>query len=902
MKPTPVTHHLLKLSIAPLAILLLAVAPAVGQNATGTITASETLLRIPAGQLGTTSITWATSGYTTAQVYLANPDGSETLFGQAPSYSGASAPWIQPGVDYTFRLYANTTKTVLLDSVMVRGVFQTGNGTVTANQTLLYIPSGQMGTASISWVTFGYSTAQVYLANADGTETLFGHAPSYSGASAPWIQPGVNYTFRLYANTTKTVLLDSVMVRGVLSTFNNNARLRVISDGSLQLDGKPYSGVEVTGVNYYDAFNRVLENSANTSYIAGFQGLNQKGIRHARLDITGYWPIRLQLFWSNRTAYWQRLDGVVAAAEANNVGLIFSMIWNPWVLSDLAGEHLDQWAVPNSLTRQKMREYVTAVVDRYKNSRTVWAWELGNEWNLGFDLPNATEWLPPIQPTLGTPTTRDPVRDIFPTKIARPGMIEFANIIRGIDPIRPITTGHASPRPSQWNQYHYLTWTADTPAQSREITLYHTPAPFDMISVHLYNDDHLKLSNIQQAALSKQIALYSGEFGDPEPDTSLFRNRARLSKAYSSLGAVWVYDLPQQTADYSITTTNARSWMLDAMKVNAYPAIVPGVVEAENFDNGGQGVSFNDTTSTNDGGKYRTTEGVDIETCSDTGGGFNVGWITNNEWLQYTLKPVQGSYNITFRVAAWAAGGQIRVKLDGVDLGTVNVPVTGGAQTWTDVTLSNVQVNNTSKFLRLEFLGANFNLNKVSLSLVPLPAPWVNADIGGPGVAGSASQNAGTFVLNASGTNIWDPSDQFHFVSQPSTADCSITARVLSVQNTNPWAKTGVMIRESTAANAMNMSVFVTPSNGIRLQWRSATGGATTPVTQAGLAAPYWVRLTRTGNIFTAFYSSNGSTWTQLGTPQTIPMAGGALIGLASSSLVNTVLGTNTISNVTPTP
>lgn len=773
-------------------------------------------------------------------------------------------------------------------------------GLISASPSLVIVPSGQNGSATISWSTVGCGTAQVYVSTDGGPDSLFGQAASYSGAVAPWIQPGKQYAFKLYAETAKTVLLDTVLVRGVASTFNNNARLRFMSDsGTLQLDRQPFSEL---GANYYDAFNRVLTNPTNTSYTAGFAGLKQKGVKYVRLDITGYWPKYFMLFWTNRAEYFARLDAVVASAESNGVGLIPSMIWNFWTLSDVAGEHVDQWAVANSQTRQKMREYVAAVVTRYANSRTIWAWELGNEWNLQFDLPNATEWLPPIQPTLGTPTTRDPVRDIFPTDIARPGMIDFANVIRGIDPVRPITTGHATPRPSAWNQYHYLTWTTDTDAQQQEIARYHTPDPFDMMSVHVYNDDYLRLPTFRAACLSKKIALFSGEFGDEEPDTSLYTTRARAVKAHSPIGGVWVYDLPQQTGSYSITTTNSRSWMLDAMKINAYPAVVPGVIEAENFDIGGQGVGYSDTTSANSGGVYRTTEGVDIQACADTGGGFNVGWIANNEWLQYTLKPAQGTYDITFRVASTVSGGKIRAKRDGTTLGTVTVPVTGGAQTWTNVTLQNVQINSTNRLLRLELLSSGFNLNKATFAMDPLPSPWVNADIGGPGVAGSASQSAGTFTINASGADIWGTSDKFHFVSQPSSADCSMIARVLTVQNTHSWAKTGVMIRESTAANSKYAGVFVTPGSGITFQWRSATGGTSTNAVKTGLVAPYWVKLTRMGDSFAAFYSSDGSSWTALGTAQTITMASAARIGMAATSHDNTILGTSTIGNVTATP
>jgi regulation of enolase protein 1 (concanavalin A-like superfamily) len=122
------------------------------------------------------------------------------------------------------------------------------------------------------------------------------------------------------------------------------------------------------------------------------------------------------------------------------------------------------------------------------------------------------------------------------------------------------------------------------------------------------------------------------------------------------------------------------------------------------------------------------------------------------------------------------------------------------------------------------------------------------------------------------------------------------------VQNTDQWAKAGVMIREGTAAGAIEASVVVTPGNGISFQRRTSTGGTSVSTIQGGLAAPYWVRLTRAGNSFAAYYSTTGSTWTQLGTAQTITMATGATIGLAVTSHNDGTLCTANFSNVTATP
>ena len=83
-----------------------------------------------------------------------------------------------------------------------------------------------------------------------------------------------------------------------------------------------------------------------------------------------------------------------------------------------------------------------------------------------------------------------------------------------------------------------------------------------------------------------------------------------------------------------------------------------------------------------------------------------------------------------------------------------------------------------------------------------VPAPWTAADIGAPRWRGSTTYSAGAFTIDASGTDIWGTSDQFRFVYQPISGDVQITARVDSQTVTNEWAKAGVMIRTSLAANS----------------------------------------------------------------------------------------------------
>jgi hypothetical protein len=97
-------------------------------------------------------------------------------------------------------------------------------------------------------------------------------------------------------------------------------------------------------------------------------------------------------------------------------------------------------------------------------------------------------------------------------------------------------------------------------------------------------------------------------------------------------------------------------------------------------------------------------------------------------------------------------------------------------------------------------------------------------DIGAVGSTGNVIYSSGVFTVTGSGDDIWNAADAFRFVCVPVTGNCTMIARVTSVQNIDPWSKAGVMIRESTNANAANAFIAVTPGNGVTFQYRPSTG------------------------------------------------------------------------------
>ena len=184
-----------------------------------------------------------------------------------------------------------------------------------------------------------------------------------------------------------------------------------------------------------------------------------------------------------------------------------------------------------------------------------------------------------------------------------------------------------------------------------------------------------------------------------------------------------------------------------------------------------------------------------------------------------------------------------------------------------------------------------------------IPAPWKGADIGDVGAAGTDGFIGGVFTLHASGADAWGAADAFHYVYRPLDGDGTIVARVVSEENTNEWAKAGLMVRESLDADARNVFLFRAPGHGIVTQSRSATGGGTggTNDRPGPNSSSAWLKLTRQGDMFTASASRDGQTWTPVETV-TVPMKKTVFIGMASLSHARDSLNHSSFDNVVLEP
>ena len=179
--------------------------------------------------------------------------------------------------------------------------------------------------------------------------------------------------------------------------------------------------------------------------------------------------------------------------------------------------------------------------------------------------------------------------------------------------------------------------------------------------------------------------------------------------------------------------------------------------------------------------------------------------------------------------------------------------------------------------------GANTKTQANYLVVTSATSTWVSQDIGSVGATGTDSFSNGVFSVSGSGTDIWDTTDAFRYVYQPLTGDGQVIARVSSLQNSDPWAKGGVMIRETLAVNSAQALMAITPSSGTAFQRRLTTGGATVNDGGPNVQVPYWVKLTRSGKTFSGYVSTDGVTWTLVGS-DTITMATTVYLGLAVTS------------------
>jgi hypothetical protein len=217
------------------------------------------------------------------------------------------------------------------------------------------------------------------------------------------------------------------------------------------------------------------------------------------------------------------------------------------------------------------------------------------------------------------------------------------------------------------------------------------------------------------------------------------------------------------------------------------------------------------------------------------------------------------------------------------------------------IAVSSTDTNNNS------LVTATFdNVSVSSVPWNPPMSPWLDQDVGAVGVPGNASYANGVFTVSGAGPQISGTLDGMHFAFQPMNGNGTIVARVLSLQGAyagyNPVV--AVMIRESLSPGSVHVSSAFRVNPLVALLWRALTNGSSSSSNSTSSAPlPYWIKLIRSGNLFSAYMSPDGISWAQVGATLTINMAQNAYVGLAVSSQNsnNNFLATATFDNVSVT-
>ncbi|HWZ41997.1 MAG TPA: IPT/TIG domain-containing protein, partial [Candidatus Saccharimonadales bacterium] len=251
-----------------------------------------------------------------------------------------------------------------------------------------------------------------------------------------------------------------------------------------------------------------------------------------------------------------------------------------------------------------------------------------------------------------------------------------------------------------------------------------------------------------------------------------------------------------------------------------------------------------------------------------------------------------------------AVGTQVQISGSGFGAtqggSTISLAATNAAvASWSDTSIvAVVPVGELSGVFAVSVNGQTASSS--IFTAAPLPLGWSDGDIGTTGVAGRATYANGTFTVKGAGSQIYGPQDAFHFLYQPLSGDGTIVARVVSMQGNASLGAAGVMVRETLDPASANAKTADWPAySGIYFDVRGTAGGGTSePGSVTSVTLPYWVKVARSGNTFSSYYSPDGANWTPLGIPQTASMAQSVYMGLAVTSGSTSALATALFDNV----
>ena len=298
-------------------------------------------------------------------------------------------------------------------------------------------------------------------------------------------------------------------------------------------------------------------------------------------------------------------------------------------------------------------------------------------------------------------------------------------------------------------------------------------------------------------------------------------------------------------------TLSGNSWQSGGTTEGPYggtPAAVPGTVQAVNYDTGGQGAGYNVTSVNGTANSYRS-DGVDIEACSDTGCGDDLGWTATGQWFRYTVNvAAAGAYTVSFRVAAPSAVTDAFhiANAAGTNLsGPVNLPATGGWQTWTTVTAT-VQLPAGQQTLTVGQDNGGWNLRTLSFTAGTGPPAGTNLALNQPATSSGYTQayvpgNA----VDGNTSSYWESTDNaFPQWFQVDLGSSVSAGRI--VMDLPPSSSWGTRTQTVTIQGSTDGSSYTTLAASTGYTFNPSTGNTVTVTFTA--AQVRYIKLTFTNN------------------------------------------------------
>lgn len=365
------------------------------------------------------------------------------------------------------------------------------------------------------------------------------------------------------------------------------------------------------------------------------------------------------------------------------------------------------------------------------------------------------------------------------------------------------------------------------------------------------------------------------------------------------------------TGPTSTVVSLRRGWSGSAIAL-------PGTIEAENYDPGSGGVSYNDSTSWNSGAAYRN-DGVDVESCSDSGGGYDVGATFAGEWLTYSVLAGSGTaWRVDARVACPGGGSALHLEVDGSNFtGNIACPTTGGAQTWQTIAVTNLVLPYGPHLLRLVFdtnssagMAASVNWLRFTCTDAGQPGTlhvWTNA-------AGGAWSGAANWTNNSPPSAGGSRNLKLRFagagayVASNDLADVFVLNALELANTSNTTAVlTGAPLRfEASSTNGANPQLIQNGaasfiiSNDVTLAASLLIGAATTgAVTLAGTVGGGG-DLVKTGSHTVTLSADNTFTGSVVLRGGNVQIGNGGPAGLVSGDVTNSGAGRVAFFRTTP--